>query len=58
MVNFIGRTHEEIVQMRTDWNGSSNRFAAFEDQIHGRIAAPELPNVRLQPRGNIRPTTT
>ena len=56
--NFIGRTHEEIVQMRTDWNGRSNRFAAFEDQIHGRIPAPELPNIRLQPRGNIRSTTT
>ena len=51
--NFIGRTHEEIVQMRTDWNGKSNRFAYFEDQIHGRIPAPELPNVRLTLRANL-----
>lgn len=50
--NFIGRTHEEIVQMRIEWNGKSDRFPYFEDQIHGRIPAPELPNVRLTPRVN------
>lgn len=54
--NFIGRSHDKIVQMRADWNEKSSRFTAFEDQIHGRIPAPELPNLRLQPRGNIRPT--
>ena len=50
--NFIGRSHDEIVQMRADWNNKSERFPAFEDRIHGRIPAPELPNVRLSPRGN------
>ncbi len=53
--NFIGRTHEEIVQMRTDWNGESRRFPYFADNIHGRIPAPELPNLRLSPRGKQRP---
>jgi len=53
--NFIGRSHEEITQMRADWNGKSQRFPYFEDKIHGRIPAPKLPNIRLQPRGNIRP---
>ena len=55
--NFIGRNHEEIVQMRTDWNNETERFPAFEDRIHGRIPAPELPNLRLSPRGNNLPKT-
>ena len=53
--NFIGRSHEEIVEMRTDWNSRATRFPDFEDQIHVRIPAPPLPNVRLNPRGNISP---
>jgi len=55
--NFIGRSHEEIVQMRADWNNETERFPAFEDRIHGRIPAPELPNLRLNPRGNFRTNT-
>ncbi len=55
--NFIARSHEEIVQMRADWNNERDRFPAFEDRIHGRIPAPELPNLRLSPRGNTRPQT-
>ncbi len=54
--NFIGRSHEEIQVMRADWNGESDLFPYFEDNIHGRIPAPELPNIRLQPRGNLRPS--
>ena len=56
--NFIGRTHEEIVQMREDWNSASARFPYFADNIHGRIPAPELPNLRLSPRGSQRPSAT
>lgn len=55
--NFIGRTHEEIMQMRNDWNEKSDRFPHFEDRIRGRIPAPELPNLQLNPRGNVRPAT-
>ena len=51
--NFIGRTHEEIEEMRLDWESQSNRFPAFEDQVHGRISAPAMPNLRLTPRGNV-----
>ena len=51
--NFIGRTHEEIEEMRLDWESQSNRFPAFEDQVHGRIPAPAMPNLRLTPRGNV-----
>ncbi len=52
--NFIGRTHEEIVAMRNDWESQSTRFAKFEDNIGGRIPAPELPNLILKPRGSRR----
>lgn len=52
--NFIGRTHEEIVQMRSDWQSESNRFASFADGIGGRIPAPELPNLQLKPRSSKR----
>jgi quercetin 2,3-dioxygenase len=48
--NFIGRTHEEIVQAREQWNGRGARFGEFEDDIGGWIPAPELPNLILQPR--------
>lgn len=50
--NFIGRTHEEIEQMRQEWNSRSTKFPPFTDHIGGWIPAPDLPNVRLFPRGN------
>lgn len=46
--NFVGRTHEEIVEMRTRWN--QRDYPAFEDEIGGWIPAPEMPNVQLRPR--------
>jgi redox-sensitive bicupin YhaK (pirin superfamily) len=60
--NFIGRSHSEIVEMRTLWNNrgaddstlvmaSHDRFGAtFPDQVGGWIPAPELPNVELRAR--------
>lgn len=48
--NFIGRTHDEIVEMRTDWESRNKRFGSFEDQIGGSISAPPMPNLRLVPR--------
>lgn len=54
--NFIGRSHEEIEEMRIDWESQSNRFPGFEDQVHGRIPAPAMPNLRLTPRGNVSPS--
>ncbi len=52
--NFICRSHDEIVTMREEWQNQSPKFAAFEDRIGGRIPAPNLPNLRLSPRGNLR----
>ena len=48
--NFIGRSHEDIQVAREQWNARSERFGEFEDSIGGWIPAPELPNVRLNPR--------
>lgn len=50
--NFIGRSHEEILEMRDDWENQSSRFEAFHDRIGGRIPAPPLPNLKLKPRAN------
>lgn len=48
--NFIARTHDEIVEMREDWENDAARFTAFWDQIGGKIPAPQLPNLKLRPR--------
>ncbi len=52
--NFIGRTHNEIVQMRSDWENQTERFQLYEDRIGGYIPAPALPNLILKPRGSHR----
>lgn len=48
--NFAGRTHEEIVDARTEWEAASARFGVVEGH-DVRIPAPPLPDVRLMPRG-------
>ncbi|MEV4736399.1 MULTISPECIES: pirin family protein [unclassified Microbacterium] len=48
--NFAGRTHEEIVSAREDWEAASDRFGVVEGH-DVRIPAPPLPDVRLMPRG-------
>ena len=54
--NFVARSHDEIVQMRADWNGSGldfepPRFGVVSDFSGDRLLAPPLPNTRLKPRG-------
>lgn len=46
--NFIGRTHDEIEQMREEWN--LHTYPPFADRVGGWIPAPEMPRVTLQPR--------
>jgi redox-sensitive bicupin YhaK (pirin superfamily) len=59
--NFVGRTHEEIVQARADWMsperfGSAappvlqDRYGVVSGFDGGPLPAPELPNLRLRPR--------
>lgn len=48
--NFIGRSHDEINEMRNSWENQSKRFPNFTSEIPERIPAPQLPNLRLSPR--------
>ncbi|MFD8595658.1 pirin family protein [Kitasatospora sp. NPDC059646] len=50
--NFIGRTAEEIVQAREEWQQASARFGEVQGYPGDRLPAPELPNVALKARGN------
>lgn len=56
--NFIGRSHEEIVAFRDDWMRDvidtpdrAGRFGLVDGYDGPALPAPELPNVRLTPRG-------
>ena len=51
--NFVGRTHADIARARADWESTehrSGRFGVVAGHDGARILAPELPNIRLQPR--------
>lgn len=48
--NFVGRSHEEIAQARSDWEAGHPRFGTVPGHGHDRIPAPALPAVRLTPR--------
>ncbi|WP_069814574.1 pirin family protein [Streptomyces sp. TP-A0874] len=50
--NFIGRTHEEIVRAREDWQSAAERFGRVEGYEGDRLPAPILPGVTLSPRAN------
>ncbi|MEU1184040.1 pirin family protein [Streptomyces sp. NPDC005820] len=50
--NFVGRSHEDIVKARADWEASSDRFGVIEDFPGGRLPAPALPNAVIRPRRN------
>ena len=53
--NFIGRSHEEIVEYRDDWEalletGASQRFSLPQADPMGALHAPPMPAVRLRSR--------
>jgi len=55
--NFIGRTHEEVVRFREEWQtdvvggaDDDGRFGVVAGYPGMPLPAPELPNVRLKPR--------
>lgn len=52
--NFVARTHDEIVEQRSDWQARSDRFGDVPGYIGDPqwLPAPELPNARLRPRTN------
>jgi len=50
--NFVGRDHAEIAAARAAWESPdrADRFGVVAGHDGARIPAPELPNIRLQPR--------
>ncbi|PFG32343.1 pirin family protein [Sanguibacter antarcticus] len=56
--NFVGRTHEEIVEARARWQDAIagteaglHRYGTVPGYDGAPLPAPELPQVRLKPRG-------
>jgi redox-sensitive bicupin YhaK (pirin superfamily) len=56
--NFIGRSHEDVVLSRAEWQrdvidgeDASGRFGVVAGYDGRALPAPELPTVRLKPRG-------
>ncbi|EID78913.1 MULTISPECIES: pirin family protein [Rhodococcus] len=56
--NFLGRSHEDIVGYRREWQSelrgaapADSRFGTVEGYDGDPLPAPELPNSRLKPRG-------
>ena len=55
--NFLGRTHEEIVGYREQWESRSARFGQVQGYVGEtqHLAAPRLPHALLRPRRNPAP---
>ncbi|MFH8490999.1 pirin family protein [Streptomyces longisporoflavus] len=50
--NFVGRSHEDIVEAREAWQNASDRFGHVDGYDGERIPAPALPNATIAPRSN------
>jgi len=50
--NFVGRSHEEIVAFRSEWE--SGGFGTVREYAGDRLPAPPMPTTTLKPRGRIR----
>jgi redox-sensitive bicupin YhaK (pirin superfamily) len=48
--NFIGRSHEEIVDFRSAWEGRDMRFPPIVSRSERVMEAPPMPTVQLKPR--------
>jgi redox-sensitive bicupin YhaK (pirin superfamily) len=52
--NFVGRSHEEVVAFRQEWEAGAGRFGAVTGGYEGgTLPAPPLPTTRLKPRGRV-----
>ena len=49
--NFIGRTHDEVVQYRADWQAQTDRFGEVTGYDGDWLNAPVMPGIQLKPRG-------
>ncbi|MER8087770.1 pirin family protein [Streptomyces sp. NPDC087532] len=50
--NFIGRSHQDIVEAREEWERASDRFGSVDGYPGDRLPAPALPNAVITPRKN------
>ncbi|MFD5792071.1 pirin family protein [Streptomyces diastatochromogenes] len=50
--NFIGRSHEDIVEAREAWENASDRFGSVDGYEGDRLPAPALPHAVIAPRKN------
>ncbi|MFD7619245.1 pirin family protein [Streptomyces sp. NPDC059802] len=50
--NFIGRSHQDIVEAREEWERASDRFGSVDGYPGDRLPAPALPNAVIAPRKN------
>lgn len=50
--NFIGRSHQDIVEAREEWERASDRFGTVDGYPGHRLPAPALPNAVITPRKN------
>ena len=51
--NFVGRSHDDIVQAREDWQAGIG-FGTVQGFDGDRLPAPEMPGTTLRPRGRER----
>jgi redox-sensitive bicupin YhaK (pirin superfamily) len=51
--NFVGRSHDEIVQARADWM-AGRRFGPVLGYRGDPLPAPAMPTTQLKPRGRLR----
>jgi redox-sensitive bicupin YhaK (pirin superfamily) len=51
--NFVGRSHDDIVHARADWQAGVG-FGAVQGFAGDRLPAPEMPGTTLRPRGRKR----
>ncbi|MGF1239126.1 pirin family protein [Streptomyces sp. 2-6] len=50
--NFVGRSHDDIVRARREWEEASDRFGVVEGCPAERLPAPALPHAVIRPRRN------
>jgi redox-sensitive bicupin YhaK (pirin superfamily) len=48
--NFIGRSHQEIVEFRSAWEQRDVRFPAIVNRSEKAMEAPPMPTIQLKPR--------
>ena len=48
--NFIGRSHQEIVEFRTAWESRDPRFPPIVNRAEKVMGAPPMPTITLKPR--------